>query len=74
MVSHDQVQRDDVVARYVRNELGSDERLTFEEHFFECEECFGELLPEWRRSLPACGWPTTRSISTDSVVLLAVFT
>jgi hypothetical protein len=43
-MSHDQVQRDDVVDRYVRAELGSDERLAFEEHFFECAECFGELL------------------------------
>lgn len=44
MVSHDQVQRDDIVERYARGTLDADTRLAFEEHYFTCDVCFADVL------------------------------
>lgn len=43
MVTHDQARQGDFVERYVRNELTESDRLGFEEHFFQCDECFADL-------------------------------
>jgi anti-sigma factor RsiW len=40
---HPQIEREEVIERYVRNQLTPDERQAFEEHFFTCEECFENL-------------------------------
>jgi hypothetical protein len=42
-VSHQAVRDQELVDRYTRGQLATDERLAFEEHFFTCEECFREL-------------------------------
>jgi len=40
---HPQIEHEDVIERYVRNQLGEEERKAFEEHFFGCEDCFEKL-------------------------------
>jgi hypothetical protein len=43
MMTHEQVEQQDIVERYARDRLAPDERLAFEEHFFECDACFVEV-------------------------------
>src|ERR1044071_4896499 len=43
MMVHPQIDNEEVVERYVRNQLTPEERTAFEEHFFGCEECFDNL-------------------------------
>jgi Putative zinc-finger len=40
---HPQIEDEEIVERYVRNQLAEEERKAFEEHFFGCEECFEKL-------------------------------
>ena len=40
---HTQIENEEVIERYVRNQLNPDERRTFEEHYFVCEECFARV-------------------------------
>ena len=40
---HSKIKNEDIVERYARNQLAPEERQTFEEHFFGCDECFAEL-------------------------------
>lgn len=40
-MTHQEVQPD-TIERFVRHQLSPDERRAFEEHYFECEECFGQ--------------------------------
>src|SRR5262245_50524128 len=42
-MAHQAVQEQETVERYVRNQLGADERRAFEEHFFSCDECFRDV-------------------------------
>lgn len=35
--------RERLISKYLLNELSDDESLKFEEHYFQCEECFKEL-------------------------------
>lgn len=35
--------RENLISRYLLNELSDEESLKFEEHYFKCEECFKEL-------------------------------
>ena len=35
--------RENLISRYLLNELSDEESLKFEEHYFKCEECFNEL-------------------------------
>jgi tetratricopeptide (TPR) repeat protein len=46
-----------VAERYLLGQLSEDERVAFEEHFFECDKCFGELetLREIRAQLAEKG-------------------
>ena len=39
----EQFRLDDLMERYVRGELGDEERDQFEQHFFACTDCFEEL-------------------------------
>ena len=40
---HPQIEDEEIIERYVRNQLAEEERKAFEEHFFGCEECFEKL-------------------------------
>ena len=40
---HQDIEDQDIIERYVRNQLSPEERLAFEQHFFGCEECFAKL-------------------------------
>lgn len=40
---HQKIADEEVIERYVRNQLGAEERKAFEEHYFTCEECFEKL-------------------------------
>ena len=40
---HAQIESEEVIERYVRNQLSPEERQAFEEHFFACGECFEKL-------------------------------
>lgn len=40
---HSKIEHEEIVERYVRNQLAPEERQAFEEHFFGCDECFAKL-------------------------------
>lgn len=40
---HSEIENQEIVERYVRNQLTPEERQAFEEHFFGCQECFEKL-------------------------------
>jgi len=40
---HQQIEDEEIIERYVRNQLAPEERKAFEEHYFTCEECFAKL-------------------------------
>lgn len=42
-MTHQEAQLNDTVERYVRHQLSGNERRAFQEHYFECEECFEQV-------------------------------
>ena len=40
---HPQIENEEIVDRYVRNQLAPAEQQAFEEHFFGCDDCFEKL-------------------------------
>jgi hypothetical protein len=40
---HRQIEDEEIIERYVRNQLVPEDRKAFEEHYFTCEECFEKL-------------------------------
>jgi anti-sigma factor RsiW len=40
---HQDIEDQEIIERYLRNQLAPEERQAFEEHFFGCEECFEKL-------------------------------
>lgn len=40
---HQQIEEEEIIERYVRNQLPPEERKAFEEHYFACEECFEKV-------------------------------
>lgn len=40
---HSQIEDQQIVERYIRNQLNDDQRSEFQAHFFECDECFTNL-------------------------------
>jgi hypothetical protein len=40
---HQQIEEQEIIERYVRNQLTLEERKAFEEHYFSCEDCFEKL-------------------------------
>jgi hypothetical protein len=40
---HPQIDDEEIIERYVRDELAEEERKAFEEHFFGCDNCFEKL-------------------------------
>ena len=42
-MTHQEIQEGEMIERYVRHELVPSERRAFQEHYFECEECFEQV-------------------------------
>ena len=42
-MKHSQIEDQQIVERYIRNQLNDDQRSEFQAHFFECDECFTNL-------------------------------
>ena len=42
-MTHPQIEDEEVIERYVRNQLAPEVRQAFEEHYFACDECFEKL-------------------------------
>lgn len=42
-MTHREAQLNDTFERYVRHKLSAEERRAFQEHYFECEECFEQV-------------------------------
>ena len=42
-MNHPQIQQEAIVERYVQHRLAPDERLAFQQHYFDCDECFAEV-------------------------------
>jgi hypothetical protein len=40
---HPQIEDEEIIERYVQNQLAEAERKAFEEHFFGCDDCFEKL-------------------------------
>jgi hypothetical protein len=40
---HPQIEDEEIIERYVRNQLREEDRKAFEEHFFGCDDCFEKL-------------------------------
>src|SRR4029077_1097711 len=40
---HQQIEEQEIIERYVRDQLAPEEKRAFEEHFFSCEECFDKV-------------------------------
>jgi len=43
MLMHQDIKDQEIIERYVRNQLTAEERQAFEEHFFGCDECFEKV-------------------------------
>jgi Putative zinc-finger len=43
MLEHDQMTDQDLIERYVRRQLDAEESAAFEEHLFQCDECFDRV-------------------------------
>lgn len=39
-MTHQQIQDGEIIERYVRHQLPPDQRRVFEQHYFDCDECF----------------------------------
>ncbi len=81
------IKREEVVERYLTGSLGPEERESFEEHYFACEQCFAALQAQRAlqaelsasapqiRAMPApnpTAWRWTAAMATAAVVILAV--
>lgn len=42
-MTHQEIQANEIVEQYVRGKLTNAERRAFQEHFFECDECFQQV-------------------------------
>jgi Putative zinc-finger len=40
---HPQIDDEEIIERYARNQLGPEEKRAFEEHFFSCDACFEKV-------------------------------
>ena len=84
----DHIKHEEVVERYLTGSLGPQERESFEDHYFACEQCFAALQAQRAlqaelsasapqiRAMPApnpTAWRWTAAMAMAAVVLLAVF-
>ena len=82
-----QIKLEEVVERYLTGSLSPQERESFEEHYFACEQCFAALQAHRAlqaelsasapqiRAMPApnpTAWRWTAAMATAAVVILAV--
>ena len=42
-MTHQEIEHQDIIERYVRNDLSATDRGAFQEHFFACDECFEQV-------------------------------
>lgn len=42
-MTHQQIQNEEIIERYVRHQLPHDKRRAFELHYFDCDECFARV-------------------------------
>src|SRR6266571_422975 len=42
-MTHQEIEHQDIIERYVRNDLSAADRGAFQEHFFACDECFEQV-------------------------------
>ncbi|MBS1808351.1 MAG: zf-HC2 domain-containing protein [Acidobacteria bacterium] len=42
-MNHHEIEQQDIIERYVRHQLKPEERRTFQEHYFACDECFEQV-------------------------------
>ena len=56
----------DTIERFVRHQLSPDERRAFEEHYFECEECF-EQVQTMARFVAGIRQAARKGLLTESV-------
>lgn len=42
-MTHQEIQTGEIIERYVRHQLAPDERRSFQEHFFSCDDCFEQV-------------------------------
>jgi len=47
-MTHQEIEANEIVERYVLHQLGPDERRAFQEHYFACDECFTRAQIEAR--------------------------
>jgi hypothetical protein len=43
VMMHPQIEDEEIIERYARNQLPEEQRKAFEEHFFGCDDCFEKL-------------------------------
>jgi anti-sigma factor RsiW len=43
MMTHREIENEEIIERYVRARLGAEERRSFQEHFLACDECFANV-------------------------------
>ncbi|HEU4387497.1 MAG TPA: hypothetical protein VFV34_06850 [Blastocatellia bacterium] len=41
-MTHQEIEQNEIVERYVLHQLGPDERRAFQDHYFDCDECFAQ--------------------------------
>ncbi len=42
-MNHSKFQSEEIIERYVRNQLSVEDRRAFQEHFFTCDDCFSQV-------------------------------
>ena len=42
-MNHHEIEQQDIIDRYLMHRLNATERMAFQEHFFDCDECFGKV-------------------------------
>lgn len=42
-MNHQEIEQQDIIERYVRHQLAPAERRAFQEHYFACDQCFGQV-------------------------------
>lgn len=70
---HREIENQEIIERYIRNQLAAEDRRAFEEHYFGCEECF-EKLQTTERFIAGVRDASSRgllkgSLSTDTAPL-----
>ena len=65
IMTHQQIIDRDIVEQYARNRLSLDDRRAFQEHFFECDECFAQAQATARFIADLRQAAATGALATD---------